>query len=90
MILNGDMSAGICDESRILQNAGGHGNRAAARTEHHGNKLLRYEQAICLNSVMAHQEPPGQALVNLMYAVARGGLGGLHEQAMHAPQQARP
>jgi len=71
----------------LMQHACRYCDAAAARAEHHRRKFVGNGHVIGFYAVMAHQKPPGQALFELVYAIAGGGLIGLREQGLSTALQ---
>src|SRR5260221_1089294 len=76
-IENLDRTAGVVDQLRFFQKADGHVDAGAAHSQHVRQEFLSQADQVSAQAVLAHQEPAGHALVNVVQAVASGDLCGL-------------
>ena len=80
------MAAMVMNDAGILQVSGGHRHALAAPAQHACQELLRHRQFRMVYPVMAHQQPPAQALRHAMQTIADGGLGNLSEEGLRISQ----
>ncbi len=64
----------VLDEAAALQSAGDHGHGGPARSQHHGQEVLRESEFFCLRAILRHEQPAREPLFRFMQAVATGDL----------------
>ena len=79
-IQHGELAAVVLDQSTALQGHGGGRNADAAHAEHIGEELLCHSEAVGMRSILAHQQPTGQARADQVKAQAGGGRSQLGHQ----------
>ena len=82
-VVDGHVASGIGDQPGLAQDACCDSDGTAADAQHHGDKFMGEGHAIGLHPVMTHEQPASEALFELMGAIAGGGLGGLHQEALN-------
>jgi hypothetical protein len=73
-----DGAARIFDDLGFLQGAGGLGDAAAVGAEHGGEEVVGEREEARLDAVLRHEEPAGEALFDVVEAIAGGRLRNLH------------
>src|SRR5207342_341345 len=81
-VQNIDLAARIDDELGALQDFSSQGNRRATCAQHLRQELMGQWKAVQGGPVLAEEQPAGQALFNVVYPVAGGGIGNLHQMAL--------
>ena len=72
-----DSASDVFYETCVLKFSRRAGHRYPAGAEHQRDELLRQRQNVAAHSVVGHQQPTGQALFDVMQAIAERGLADL-------------
>jgi len=77
-VFNRYLAATIGDQPGFLEDPRGDSDAGAPRPEHMRNEFLGQRKSGFSHSILAHQQPPGQSLIDFMKAVASGNLDRLN------------
>jgi hypothetical protein len=78
---NPHSAAGVFNALLLLQNGGSVANRGPIRSQHNCEEIVSHGYQSGLDSVLGHEQPPCQALFNLVQSIAGNRLRNLH--ALH-------
>jgi hypothetical protein len=83
-------ASAIADQPRLLERTSGNGNPGPAHPKHHAHELMGHRKLVALNPVMRHQQPSGEAPVDIVAAIAGAGPRHLLEMRQHIAVQEWP
>src|SRR6186997_289674 len=72
-----DLAVSVPDQLLPLKASRRLGHAGAPDAQHVREELVRQLEGVAMGPILSHQEPPRQPLVEMVKAVASGGLGEL-------------